>query len=157
MDTIMAAKEHVALARSLFELGNHRQSDSAWLEKCMAAFAADCEVIDVPSGTTLHGTDGYKRIVLFFVENFPDGRVELTNVFATEEQVVVEGTWRWNDTGHLPLPAGTLPNMRRAGELRCCFVLQISKGKITSFRQYYDMLTQMEQLALVPAWGQATE
>jgi ketosteroid isomerase-like protein len=157
MDMIMAAQENVALARLLFDLGNNRQSDPAWLDKYMAAFAADSEFIDVPSGTTLHGTDGYKRIVLFFIENFPDSRVELTDVFATEDRVAIECTWRWNDTGPLPLASGALPSMRRSGELRCCFVLQIRKGKIASFHAYYDMLTQMEQLGLVPAYGQAAE
>jgi hypothetical protein len=33
----------VALAWSLFDLGNNRQSDPAWLEKSVAAFAADAE------------------------------------------------------------------------------------------------------------------
>ena len=39
----MAAQKHVALARSLLELYNSRQSDPAWLDKSAAAFAADCE------------------------------------------------------------------------------------------------------------------
>jgi hypothetical protein len=43
MDTFIAAQEHVALARSLFDLGNNHQSDPAWLEKSVAAFAADAE------------------------------------------------------------------------------------------------------------------
>jgi len=43
MDTIMAAQENVALARSLFDLGNNRQSDPARLEKSPAAFAADAD------------------------------------------------------------------------------------------------------------------
>jgi predicted ester cyclase len=157
MDTIMVAQENVALARSLFDLGNNRQSDPAWLDKCMAAFAADAEVIDVPSGVILHGPDGYKRIVQFFVENFPDGRIELTDVFATEDRVTLECTWRWNDTDPLHLPAGALPSMRHSGELRVCFVFQIRNGKIVSLHQYYDMMTQMEQLGLAPASGQATE
>ena len=42
----MGAQEHLALARSLFELYNSRQSDPAWLDKSVAAFAADCEVVD---------------------------------------------------------------------------------------------------------------
>ena len=157
MDTIMGAQENLALARSLFDLSNNHQSDPAWLEKGMAAFAADAEVIDVPSGTTLHGPDGYKRFVLFFAENFPDSRVELTNAFATEDQITLECTWRWNDTGPLYLPSGTLPNTKRSGELRACFVFQIRNGKVTSLHQYYDMMTQMEQLGLVPAYGQAAE
>ncbi len=157
MDERMAAQEHVALAWSLFDLYNNRQSDPAWLDKCMAAFAADAETFDVPSGATFRGPDGQKRIALFFGENFPASRVELTNAFATEDQVTLEGTLRWNDTGPLQLPSGALPATERSGELRCCFVFQIRNGKFVSFRQYYDMMTLMEQLGLVPAWGQATE
>jgi hypothetical protein len=43
MGDVMAAQEHVALARSLLDLYNNRQSDPAWLEKSVAAFAADAE------------------------------------------------------------------------------------------------------------------
>ncbi len=46
--------------------------------------------------------------------------------------------------------------MRRSGELRCCFVYQIRKGKIVSLHSYYDMMTQLEQLGLAPVTGQAT-
>ena len=152
----MAAQENVALARSLLDLYNNRQSDSAWLEKGMAILAADAEGIDVPSGAILRGPDGHKRISLFFAESLPDSRIELTNAFATEDQVTLEGTWQWNDIGPLPLPSGALPR-RRSGELQCCFVLQIRNGKIARLHQYYDMLTLMEQLGLVPAWGQAAE
>jgi predicted ester cyclase len=157
MDTIMAAQEHVALVRSLFDLFNSRQSDPAWLEKGMAAFAADAEGIDVPSGAILRGPDGHKRILLLIVENFPDLRVELTDVFATEDRVALEGIWRWNDTGSLHLPPGALPSMKRPGELRICSIFQIRNGKIVSVHSYYDMMTQMEQLGLAPVTGQATE
>ena len=153
----MAAQENVALARSLLDLYNNRQSDPAWLDKSLTAFAADAEYIDVPSGVTLHGPDGYKRFMLFFVESFPDIRAELTDVFATEDRVALEGTWRWNDTGPLPLSASALPATGHSCELRCCLVLQIRNGKIVCLHSYYDMLTQMEQLGLVPATGQATE
>ena len=153
----MAAQEYVALARSLLDLINRRQSDPAWLNKGVAAFAADAEDIDVPSGAILRGPDGHKRLILFLAESFPDNRVELTNAFATEDQVTLECTSRWNDTGSLHLPSGALPIMRRSGELRVCFVYQFRKGKIASHHAYYDMMTLMEQLVLVPAWGQATE
>jgi predicted ester cyclase len=153
----MAAQKNVALARSLFDLYNNRQSDPAWLEKSIAAFAAEAEDVDVPSGTTLHGPDGHQRIALFFAENFPDSRIELTNAFATEDQVTLEGAWCWNDTGPLYLPSGALPPMRRSGKLQFCSIFQIRKGKIACHHAYYDMLTLMEQLGLVPATGQATE
>ena len=153
----MGAQEHVALARSLFDLYNHRQSDPAWLDKSIALFAVNAEIIDVPTGATFHGPEGYKRITRFFAESFPDSRIELTNAFATEDQVTLEGTWRWYDIGPLYLPSGALPSMRRSGELRYCLVFEFRKGKIVSLHNYYDMMTQLEQLGLVPAWGQATE
>jgi predicted ester cyclase len=156
MDDRMATQENLALARSLFDLSNNHQSDPAWLDKSKAAFAADAEVIDVPSGTTLRGPDGYKRLILFFAENFPDSRVELTNAFATEDQVTLECTVRWNDTGPLYLPSEALPSMRRSGELRYCLVFEFRNGKIVSLHSYYDVMTQLEQLGLAPAWGQAT-
>ncbi|HEX6479483.1 MAG TPA: ester cyclase [Ktedonobacteraceae bacterium] len=151
MDTIMGAQENGALARSLLDRYNNRQSDPAWLDKNLTAFAADAEYIDVPSGAILRGPDGYKRLMRFFIQSFPDMRAELTDVFATEDRVALEGIWRWTDTGPVYLPSGALP-MRRAGKLRCCFVLQIKKGKVVSLHCYYDMLTQMEQLSLGPAW-----
>src|SRR5258708_34221514 len=130
MNTIMGAQENLALARSLFDLSNNHQSDPAWLDKSRAAFAADAEVIDVPSGTTLHGPDGYKRLILFFAENFPDSRVELTNAFATPDQEALECTVRWNDTGPLSLPSGALHSIRRSSELLSCLVFKLRNGKM---------------------------
>jgi len=156
MDERMAVQEHVALARSLLELHNSRQSDPAWLDKCLAAFAADCEIIDAPSGTTFHGPEGYKRFMRFFAESFPDLRIELTNVFATEDQVVLEGMFRSSKTGSRTLPTGALPATGRPGKLRCCFVAQVRKEKITSVHGYYDLTTLLEQLGLKSATAQAT-
>src|SRR5260370_34457413 len=99
MNTIMATQENVALARSLIDLCNRRQSDPAWLEKSMVAFTADAEIFDVPSGAILRGPDGHKRFMLFFVENFPDVRIDLIKAVAIEDRDLLEGTSRWNDTG----------------------------------------------------------
>jgi ketosteroid isomerase-like protein len=151
----VAAQEHVTLARSLFELFNHRQSDPAWLEKTAAALAADAEVIDVPSGATLHGPEGHKRLMRFLVERFPNMRTELTKVFATEDQVVLEGMFRGTSTGSRTLPTGALPATGGSIEPRCCFVIQIRKGKIVSVRTYYDLTTLLEQLGFNAATAQA--
>ena len=152
----MGAQAHVALAQSLADLFNNRQSDPAWLEKSVAAFAADAEVVNAPSGTTFHGPEGYKRFIQFFVESFPDCRSELRNVLATEDQVVREGTWRWNDTGPLYLPPAALPATGHAGGVRFCQILRFRNGKIASLRCYYDMTTLLEHFGLAPATREAT-
>ena len=144
----MGAQEHVALARSLLELYNSRQSDPAWLEKGATAFAADCEIVDVPSGATFHGPEGHKRLMRFLVEAFPDLRMELTNALATEDQVVLEATFWGNNTGPLHLPSGALKASGCSFELRHCLVMQFRNGKIVSGHCYYDMMTLLEQLGL---------
>ena len=145
----------MALARSLFELYNHRQSDPAWLDKRVAAFAADAEVIDGPSGAPLHGPEGYKRLMLFFVEHFPDCRTELTDVFATEDRVVVESISRGTTTGSRTLPPGALKASGRPGEVRMCQVLQFRHGKIVSLHGYSDSTTLLDQFGLNAATAQA--
>jgi steroid delta-isomerase-like uncharacterized protein len=153
MDDIMAAQDNVALGQSLVDLYNSHQSDPAWLDKSVAAFAADSTFIDVPSGRTLPGSDGYKQLVLFFAEAFPESSVELTNVVATEEQLVLEFTGRGTNTGPLHLPTGDVPATGRYSELRFCEVIQIRNGKIVSFHIYYDTMTLLQNLGLAPAMG----
>ena len=152
----MAAQEHVALARSLHDLYNNRQSDPAWLEKTMTAFAADCEVVDAACGTTFHGPEGYKRLLLFFVEHFPDCRIELNTLYATEDHVTLEETYRWATSGPLSLPSATLPATGHAGGVRVCKVLQIRQGKIVSLHCYHDTTTLLEYFGLIPAPAEAT-
>ena len=152
----MTVQENVALARSLLDLYNSHQSDPAWLDKIVAALAEDCEVIDVPTGRTLRGPDGYRQINLFFAEGFPDSSVELTNVFATEDEAVIEFTGRGTNTGPLHMPTGDIPPTGRYSELRFCGVYQIKSGKIVSLHNYYDVMTMLQNLGLVPAPGQAS-
>lgn len=156
MDASMAAQENIALARSLLDLYNSRWSDPAWLDESVAAFAADAEVINVASGTTLQGPEGYQRLVLFFAEIFPDRRVETTTAFATEDRVALEYIARGTNIGLLDLPSGVIPATGRSFELRICQIFQFRNGKIVSLHTYYDMMTQLEQLGLNAATGQAT-
>jgi hypothetical protein len=113
----MTAQENVALARSLFDLYNSHQSDPAWLDKTVASIADDCEIIDVPTGRTLRGPDGYRQTVLFFAEGFPDSRIEMTNVFSTEDQLVIEFTGRGPTLAHCICPREIFP--RQVGILSC--------------------------------------
>ena len=149
----MTAQDNVALARSLADLYNSHQSDPAWLDKSVAAFATDSQLTNVPTGTTLPGSDGYKQFVLFFAEGFPDSRIEVTNAFATEDQVVLEYTGRGTNTGPLHLPMRDIPATGRQAELRLCDVTKIKNGKIVSYHTYYDTMTLLQQLGLVPAMG----
>ena len=169
----MTAQDNVALARSLLDLYNNRRSDPAWLDKAASAFAEDSEYIDIPSGATLRGPYGYRRLLQFFaedseyidipsgatlrgpygyrrllqfiVEGFPDSRVELINAFAEEDQVTLETTARWNNIEPKHLPPEHALATGRSTEMRMCQIFQIRNGKIVKSRTYYDMTTLLEQ------------
>ena len=149
----MTEQENVALTRSLTDLYNSRHSDPKWLEKSMSAFAPDSQYTNVPLGTTLPGAEGYQWGSLFFAEAFPDSRVEVTNVFATEVQVVLEYTGHGTNAGPLHLPTGDIPATGCWAELRFCDVAQVRNGKFVRYRSYYDTMTLLQQLGLVPAQG----
>ena len=142
----MTAQDNVALARSLLDLYNNRRSDPAWLDKTASAFAEDSEYIDIPSGATLRGPYGYRRLLQFFVEGFPDSRVELINAFAEEDHVMLEITARWNNIEPKHLPPENALATGRSTEMRMCQVFQIRNGKIVKSRTYYDMTTLLEQI-----------
>ena len=149
----MTAQSNAALGRAFIESFNARQSDSAWLDKMLAFLSGDCEFIDVPAGWTSIGPTGYKQLLLFFSEGFPVGEVEVTNVFATEDQAVVELVGRGTNTGPLHLPTGDVPATGRPAELRFCYVMQIRDGKFVSLHLYYNIMTMLQQLGLLPATG----
>ena len=142
--------ETFALVKTLFDLTNNHLSDPAWLDKSLALFAEDCEVVDVPSGMTSRGPEGYKQMILFFEEGFPDSGVEITNLFATEDQVAIEFIGRGTNTGPLHMPTGDVPPTGRAVEIHFCDVYRVSNGKIVSYRSYYDVFGFLQQLGLVP-------
>ena len=145
------AQDTITVVKTLFDLTNSHQADPAWLDKSLTFFAEDCEVIDIPSGITSRGPDGYKQVILFFEEGFPDSRIEITNLFASEDQAVVEFVGRGTNTGPLHMPRGDVPPTGRAVELRFCDVYRVRNGKIVSYRSYYDLFSFLQQLGLIPS------
>jgi len=147
----MTVQNTVTLVQTLYELMNNHQSDPVWLDKSLTFFDEDCEVIDVPSGVTSRGPDGYKQLILFFEEGFPDSGIEITNLFATDDQAVVEFIGRGTNTGPLHMPAGDVSPTGRVVEMRFCDVYRVSNGKIVSYRSYYDVFGFLYQLGLIPS------
>jgi len=152
----MTTQEIVAFVRRGYDAYNAHQSDPHWLDYATADVAEDCEVVDIPSGTVLRGPDGLKQFLLAFSTAFPDSRVEVTNVFATEEHAVVEASLRGTHTGVLHSPAGDIPPSGRTVTLRACDVYHLRDRKIVRHASYYDALGFMQQLGLIPAIGSAS-
>ena len=148
----MIRQDVATLARSIYNNFNNHNTDAEWLDRLLSVIGDGCMIVDMPSGTTLRGRDGARERALQWHKAFPDGKIEITNLFCTEDQAVVEYTGRGTQTGPLSYPRqGEVPPTGKKVELRFCDVLRVENGKVSRQASYYDALSMMYQLGFSPA------
>ena len=140
----MPTLDNVTVARTFHEAWAERNPDRG-----EAVIADDCEFVDVPRGEIQRGAKGYRHDYERWCTAFPDGTVEITNVIAEGDWVVIEFTNSGTNTGPLRTAIGDFPPTNRKIEVQYCSVMQIKNGKVISGRDYYDVSTILRQLGLV--------
>jgi steroid delta-isomerase-like uncharacterized protein len=144
----MSAQDSANLVAILYQGFNDRS-----FEQVASIYTDDCEYTNVPAGMTLRGHEGVLQSLHGWAAAFPDSKLEVHNVIATDDLVAVEFTGRGTHSGPLATPAGMIPATGRPLELRLVEVHQLRGGKISATRTYYDAMSMMQQLGLVPAMG----
>lgn len=139
----MAGEE--AVVRTVYDAFNDRDFDRA-----SSVVSDDAEWTNVPTGETLRGRDGLRQFLQVWDDGFPDGRIEVSSVKSGEGFAVVEFVGRGTNSGPLKTPAGELPPTNRSVELRFCDVIEVSDGRISGGRTYWDMASLMTQLDVMP-------
>lgn len=140
----MTTLDNVSVARIFHEAWAERNPDRG-----AAVIANDCRFVDVPRGEIQRGPEGYRHDYERWRTAFPDGTVEITNVIAEGDWVVIEFTNSGSNTGPLRTAIGDFALTNRKIELQYCSVMQIRNGKVISGRDYYDVSTILRQLGLV--------
>jgi steroid delta-isomerase-like uncharacterized protein len=105
---------------------------------------ADDFVDDSPGGGK--GRDLIKKAVTDFHRAMPDLRIEIEDVFATEDKVVLRYTARGTQTGSY----GDIPATGKKAVVRGITIFQFANGKIKTEWTEYDRLGLMRQLGVVP-------
>jgi ketosteroid isomerase-like protein len=141
----MSAQDNARLIQTLLEAFNAKDTGPH-----AAMSTDDFEVLDVPSGMTLRGPDGHRQLVQSWMTAFPDGQVQATSLFTTEDQGHLEYIGRGTNTGPFPYSSGQIAPTGRQVEFRVSAGLQFREGKVASIHYYYDLLTVLQQLGLVP-------
>lgn len=144
----MSAQDSANLVAYIYQGFNDRS-----FEQVASMYTENCEYVNVPAGMALRGHEGVVQGLQGWASAFPDSKVEVHNVIASDDQVAVEFIGRGTHTGPLATPAGMIPATGRPIELRLVEVHQLRDGKITATRTYYDAMGMMQQLGLVPAMG----
>lgn len=140
--------DNLTLARRLYEGWNERAYD-----ELADAMAPDGKIVNVSTGDTFEGPEGSRAYNTAWADGFPDGRIEIDNIFASGDNVVVEFTGRGTHTGTLVTSMGEFPATGRSLTLRLCDVIQFRDGKVAKHHTYFDSGSMMAQLGLTS--GQA--
>src|ERR1700676_874958 len=105
-DESMIKQDVATIVRSLYNNFNNHTTDGEWLDRLLSVVADECELVDIARGATLRGKDGVREYEMRWHTAFPDGKVEITNLFATQDQAAVEFIGRGTHTGPLSSPQG---------------------------------------------------
>ncbi len=146
----MSTQDNINLVKAFFDAINQHDADRA------ASFvdpSAEWVTALSPSGAA-RGQDALKQSMLNYWTAFPDNRVEMTNMIATEDWVTVEYIGRGTHNGPFNTPFGQVPPTGRKMETRFCDVYQIKNGKIAKCDNYFDTAAILQQLGVMPRIGQ---
>jgi steroid delta-isomerase-like uncharacterized protein len=123
-------------------------------EAIAALFGDDGVLID-PTGE-YRGREAIVEYWQGFFQAFPD--ISGSDEFKAESGDTAINEWTASGTNDGPLetPEGTIPATGKRATLRGCDAVTVRGGTITSQRIYYDQLSFLAQLGLVPEGAQAT-
>ena len=83
---------------------------------------------------------------------FSDLRMETAGLIEEGDTVVAEWVWRATHTAPLPMPDGTeIPATGKAVEIPGVSVITVRDGKAAEQHDYFDNVTFMTQLGLMPS------
>jgi predicted ester cyclase len=97
------------------------------------------------------GPDAVVAHAQAFLAGFPDARLEVLSVVDDGQRVAIEGLFIGTNTGAMPTPGGELPPTGRPLRLPFSDVWESEAGRITRHQVYFDQMTFLGQLGLVPA------
>lgn len=142
----MSDQDNAAIARAVYEAFNDHD-----LERAGALADEDMEIMDVPSGRTVRGPEGFADSMRLWIRACPDANVEIIELITGEGgAVTVEFVGRGTHDGPMFSPQGDIPPTGRSLQMRYCEVFRMRDGKIASAHLYYDVATLLGQLGLMP-------
>jgi steroid delta-isomerase-like uncharacterized protein len=117
-------------------------------EKTASFFTDDCVYEDIPSGKVFHSAKDFIDFAKIVRKNFPDRKWELVSAFSDGHSIATESVWSGTFT-HSDEPK--MPATGKHVSIRCVSITETRNGKISRNRDYYDGLSFMQQLGVMPA------
>ena len=114
-------------------------------------YQADAELI-IPGREPVRGRAAVTAFWEEEFKSFPDGKVKIVTEVISGSTAVSEWEWNGTNTGPLRLPTGDMsPATGKKASAQGVDIAEFEGGLIKSHRFYYDSLSLVTQLGLVPA------
>jgi steroid delta-isomerase-like uncharacterized protein len=124
-------------------------SSSDW-ERFQAILAPDAHHDEIASARRMQGAGEILGLWQSWKTAMPDLQGSVTNAVASGNSVALEVTWHGTHTGPLVGPAGTIPASGKAQTTYASWVLTFADSKLTESRLYFDMLSFLQQIGVLP-------
>ena len=104
---------------------------------------------DVATNRKIEGVDQVIEAWQAWIVAFPDLNGTFVNSYVSGTNIVCdESIGRGTHTGPMQTPDGEIPATGKSIEFRSCRIVEIEGEKVKSIRQYFDMMTMLQQLGL---------
>ncbi|MDQ3368849.1 MAG: ester cyclase [Myxococcota bacterium] len=120
-----------------------------------AAFAADVVYEEMATRQRVQGVTAYLDAVQRWKRAFPDLQATLLTAVVSGDEAAVEVAWEGTHMGPFDGPLGAIAPTHQRGRVTSLIVLRVADGKIVELRHYFDLLTVLGQLGVVPMMGPA--
>jgi steroid delta-isomerase-like uncharacterized protein len=137
----MAEQDLINVARELVDAFNN----SDW-ERTKGHLTVDTVYNELGTQRRIQGTGQIIEALQGWKQAMPDAKGTVTNAFASDNKVVLELTWDGTQTGPLASPNGTIPASGRRQTTRAAWIFDFEGDKVKESRQYFDMLTFLQQI-----------
>ncbi|HEY7636116.1 MAG TPA: ester cyclase [Gemmatimonadales bacterium] len=141
--TLLSPQQLIEAAKAPFAAYNEKNWD-----KIRTLLASDISYDEVATQRKAQGIDQVLTLWQAWATALPDSKCTFDNAVASGDTAVIEVTWRGTHKGQLQTPKGPLAPTGKRIEIRACNVIQMDGEKAKSQRQYFDMVTMLQQLGV---------
>jgi steroid delta-isomerase-like uncharacterized protein len=124
------------------------------LDACLRLFAPDCQVT-FPGAPPLSGPEQIRPFLQAQLNAFPDGRHNVRRMIEQGSLVAAELVFTGKQTGPYETPSGAIPPSGRQVAFESVDIVDVSAGRISSWRVYLDTASMMAQLGASPELASA--
>ena len=145
----MAAEQDITrIAQELIDAFNAKDQ-----ERFKRTLSPDVVYEEVGTHRTMHGAERWVETWEGWRAALPDVQGTITKTFVSGNTVIQEITWKGTHKGPLMMPGRTIPPSGKSQTTRAAQILTFQGGKIKEDRNYFDMLSLLQQTRRNPVKG----